>query len=80
VLTAYHWPGNVIELDQLITKIASTTESRVVTSQELPLRLKELKNWPALAEYLAGQEKQYRDRVLHACRGDRAAADKVLKA
>jgi DNA-binding protein Fis len=31
-----------------------------------------------LSDYLAGQEKQYIDMVLHACRGDKAAAAKVL--
>jgi Icc-related predicted phosphoesterase len=42
--------------------------------QQLPLRLRDLKLWPPLAEYLAGQEKQYIDMVLHQCRGDKAAA------
>lgn len=78
VLGAYHWPGNLTELYQVISKIATTTEARIITSQQLPLRLRELKNWPTLAEYLAGQEKQYRDMVLHACHGDTAAAAKVL--
>jgi DNA-binding protein Fis len=31
-----------------------------------------------LAEFTAGQEKQYMDRVLHACRGDKVVASKVL--
>lgn len=78
VLYAYHWPGNLTELNQVVSKIAATTETRIVTSQQLPLRLRETKNWPTLAEYLAGQEKQYREMVLHACRGDKAAAAKVL--
>jgi DNA-binding NtrC family response regulator len=78
VLSAYHWPGNLTELFQVVSKIAATTETRIVTSQQLPMRLREVKNWPTLAEYLAGQEKQYRDMVLHACRGDKAAAAKVL--
>ena len=56
----------------------STTETRVVTSEQLPLRLRELKNWPTLADFVAGQERQYVDRVLHACRGDKAVAAKVL--
>ncbi len=79
VLNAYHWPGNLTELYQVVSKIAATTETRIITSQQLPLRLRELKNWPTLAEYLAGQEKQYREMVLHACRGDTAAAAKVLR-
>ena len=78
VITAYHWPGNLTELYQVVSKIAATTETRVVTSQQLPLRLRELKHWPALTEYLSGQQKQYVDMVLHACRGDKAAAAKVL--
>jgi transcriptional regulator with PAS, ATPase and Fis domain len=63
---------------QLVSKMASTTETRVITSEQLPLRLRELKHWPTLAEFSAGQEKQYMDRVLHACRGDKAVAAKVL--
>ncbi len=78
VLTAYHWPGNLSELAQLVSKIASTTETRVMTSEQLPLRLRDLKSWPTLAEFSAGQEKQYMDRVLHACKGDKAVAAKVL--
>lgn len=78
VLCAYHWPGNLTELYQVVSKIAATTETRIITSSQLPLRLKELKNWPTLTEYLAGQEKQYREMVLHACRGDKVAAAKVL--
>jgi two-component system response regulator HydG len=78
VMTAYHWPGNLTELTQVVSKIAAATETRVITSQQLPLRLRELKHWPALAEFLLGQEKQYIDMVLHACRGDKAAAAKVL--
>jgi DNA-binding NtrC family response regulator len=78
VMQAYHWPGNLTELLQVVTKISATTETRVVTSQQLPLRLRELKHWPSLTEFLAGQEKQYIDHVLTTCKGDKAAAAKVL--
>ena len=78
VLTAYHWPGNLAELNQVVSKIAATAETRIVTSQQLPMRLRELKHWPTLAEYLAGQEKQYIDMVLHVSKGDKAVAAKVL--
>ncbi len=77
-LYAYHWPGNLTELFQVVSKIAATTETRVVTSQQLPLRLRELKDWPKLADYLAGQQRQYIDMVLRACRGDTGLAAKVL--
>jgi two-component system, NtrC family, response regulator HydG len=78
VMAAYHWPGNLSELYQVVSKIVATTETRVVTSQQLPLRLRELKHWPTLPEFLAGQEKQYVDQVLNTCKGDKAAAAKVL--
>jgi DNA-binding NtrC family response regulator len=78
VMAAYHWPGNLAELTQVVSKIGATSETRVVTSAQLPLRLRELKHWPTLAEYLAGQEKQYLDHVLHACKGDKATAAKAL--
>jgi DNA-binding NtrC family response regulator len=78
VLKAYHWPGNLTELHQVVSKIAATAESRVVTSQELPMRLREVKDWPSLADYLAGQQKQYTDLVLKACADDKAKAAKVL--
>jgi len=78
VLSGYHWPGNLAELHQVVTKIASVTSTRIVTSEQLPLRLRELKHWPSLAEYLAGQEQKYREMVLHACRGDKTAAARVL--
>jgi DNA-binding NtrC family response regulator len=78
ILAAYHWPGNLTELLQVVSQIVATTETRVITSQQLPLRLRELKNWPTLNDYLAGQQKQYIDMVLHACHADKAAAAKVL--
>jgi len=78
VLQAYHWPGNLSELQQLVFKIAATTDARIVTSQQLPMRLREVKQWPNLSDYLAGQQKQYIERVVHACSGDRVVAAKVL--
>lgn len=77
-LKAYRWPGNLAEFTQVISQAISTAEARVITSAQLPLRIHELKDWPALADYLAGQEKQYTARVLHACGGDKAKAAKVL--
>ncbi len=78
VMAAYHWPGNLTELHQVVSKLAASSDARVITSKQLPLRLHELKDWPRLADYLAGQERQYREMVLHACRGDKARAATVL--
>ena len=77
-LRAYRWPGNLAEFTQVISQVLSTAETRVITSAQLPLRVHELKDWPTLADYLAGQEKQYLARVLHAAGGDKAKAAAAL--
>jgi DNA-binding NtrC family response regulator len=77
-IRAYRWPGNLAELEQVVSKIVSTTEARVITSEQLPLRLRIAEQWPKLEEYLAGQEKQYIDMVLRACSGNKPRAAKVL--
>ena len=77
-LKAYSWPGNLAEFRQVVSQVITTTETRVVTSAQLPLRIHELKDWPSLAEYLAGQEKQYLARALYACHGDKPRAAQTL--
>lgn len=77
-LRAYRWPGNLAEFNQVISQVITTTETRVITSAQLPLRVHEVKDWPSLADYLSGQEKQYVARVLNACGGDKARAAKTL--
>ena len=78
VLENYRWPGNILELNQVVTRIAATTESRMITADQLPMRLKDLSQWPSLADHLAEQRRQYVDMVLRACRGDRGEASRVL--
>lgn len=78
-LGAHYWPGNISELNQVISKIVATTETRVISSRQLPMRLREMTDWPSLADYLAGQEKEYISTVLNACKDDKALALKILK-
>src|SRR5690606_38185348 len=44
LMSTYHWPGNLTELFQVVSKIVSSSETRVITSQQLPLRLREIHN------------------------------------
>jgi DNA-binding NtrC family response regulator len=78
-LSAHYWPGNLSELNQVISKIVATTDSRVITSRQLPMRLRELADWPSLADYLAGQEREYVSVVLNACKDDKTLAARILK-
>jgi DNA-binding NtrC family response regulator len=78
LLCSYRWPGNLMELQQVVGKAVSTSENRVITAAQLPLRLNQLRDWPKLSEYLAGQRRQYVATVLNACRGDRRLATEIL--
>lgn len=53
VIRAYRWPSNSVDLSQVVKKIPATCAARVITSDELPLRLEEVTIWPTLKEYLA---------------------------
>ncbi len=77
-LKAYAWPGNLTDLGQVVTKIAASTETRMVSIQQIPLRIKDLKSWPSLEAYLAGEEKHYTEQVMRACRGDKTLAAQIL--
>lgn len=77
-LRTYRWPGNLDEFYQTVSQVVSLTETRVITAAQLPLRVHELQDWPTLADYLGGQERQYVARVLQACRGDRTRAAATL--
>lgn len=78
LLCSYRWPGNILELQQVVTKAVASTENRIITAAQFPLRLNQLRDWPKLAEYLAGQRRQYTTTVLNACRGDRKTAAEIL--
>jgi len=78
VLSAYPWPGNVLELSQVVTQIAVTTDTRMVGIELLPEKLKIAGAWTPLALYLAEQRRRYIGKVLRACHGNRTAAAQAL--
>jgi two-component system response regulator HydG len=77
-LRAYRWPGNQGELAQVVSRLVTSSETRVIGADQLPLHVRELKDWPTLADYLAMQEKDYLARALQATAGDKARAAKAL--
>jgi DNA-binding NtrC family response regulator len=78
VLRAYAWPRNLAEFQQVVAQVLATSETRVVTAAQLPLRLRDVRDWPTLAVFLAEQERRYVARVLQACGGDKARAAAAL--
>ena len=77
-LRAYHWPGNLAELTQVVSQVIISSETRVITAAQLPQRVHALKTWPTLPDFISAQEKQYLASVLRACGGDKAKAAQVL--
>ncbi len=74
----YYWPGNQVELEQMVTSLASSTTERIITADQLPFRLNPIENWPQLGEYLAEQRERYIRRVMRACGGDKVRTAAVL--
>lgn len=74
----YPWPGNVLELEQVVTRIATTTETRVISDWQMPDKLRSLGEWATLETYLQTKRRSYIAKVLRACKNDRSAAARVL--
>ena len=78
-MTSYYWPGNLSEFNQVVIKVIASSESRLISSRQLPMRLRDLSDWPSLDDYVSGQEKEYISMVLHTCRNDLEQAARILK-
>lgn len=76
---SYYWPGNLAEFNQVVSKVIASSESRLISSRQLPMRLRDLSDWPSLEDYVAGQEREYISIVLHTCRNDVERASEILK-
>ncbi len=78
LLQAYRWPGNYVELKEVLEAAASAADGAVIGQDHLPEKLSDTSNWPSLADYLAAQGDRYRQQVLRACQGDRERAAGIL--
>ncbi|GAB5559486.1 MAG: sigma 54-interacting transcriptional regulator [Synoicihabitans sp.] len=78
VMRGYPWPGNELELQQVVTRIAASSPSRQVGVEQLPQKLQSPGEWSSLADYLTQKRRSYIAKVLRACRNDRAEAARVL--
>lgn len=77
-MARYTWPGNISELAQVVTSLASNTESRLIGPDQLPMKLNDVEGWPNLEAFLEKQKAAYIQRVLHACKGDKERAARIL--
>ncbi len=77
-MNEYIWPDNVLELQQVVTQVGISAESRMVGSDLLPEKLESAGDWASLDAYSLQMRRSYVAKVLRACRNDRARAAQVL--
>lgn len=77
-IRSYSWPGNLGEFRQVVSSLVNGTETRTISADQLPLRVRDRKDWPTLDEFLARHEKAYIETVLHACGNDSEEAAQIL--
>ncbi len=77
-ITRYGWPGNMTELQQVVSSLVTAAEERVIRLEHLPLRIRPMADWPTLEEYIAPRERHYIRTVLAACDNDEEEAARVL--
>lgn len=74
----YAWPGNLLELNQLVGNLVSTTGERVIDVDQLPPQIGDDNGWPSLDEFLEAREREYVRKVLHYTGGNKERAAKIL--
>ena len=82
VLTAYHWPGNIRQLENTIERAIALTSNRALMVSDIPLELMhrgrpdegELKSLPTLMEV----KLDYIEKVLRETGGNQVKAAEIL--
>ncbi|OGF44463.1 MAG: hypothetical protein A2231_10550 [Candidatus Firestonebacteria bacterium RIFOXYA2_FULL_40_8] len=80
VMMNYNWPGNIRELENLVERFVSLSESREILPGELPLYFKEKKKWKAvpLKKALKEAEKEHILKALEYTKGQKKKAAELL--
>lgn len=78
LLQAYSWPGNLVELKEVMEGAATHCKDATIQAEDLPDRIRENKNWPSLSEFIEQASTEYKHRILRACFGDAEKASSIL--
>ena len=73
----YPWPGNLIELSNVLTSVVVVSHNRLINAQQLPLRLRDARKWPNLKTFLLAREEAYISELLRLCDNDKEKAAKL---
>lgn len=91
LLVAYHWPGNIRELENAIERAVALAPQAILMPDDLPLEIRESRTAAAAEDHLSEEasffahnptledvEKRYVQRVLSQTQGNIARAAKIL--
>lgn len=78
LLQGYQWPGNFVELKEVIEEAANQCKDDTINSDDLPDRIRDTENWLKLADYVEQASEEYKKRILRACSGNAEKASSVL--
>ncbi|GAB6181386.1 hypothetical protein JCM14036_27050 [Desulfotomaculum defluvii] len=84
LLTKYHWPGNVRQLENALERMFCFTEDRVISVEHMPFLENILNDAPklakqqTLAEVIGKTEKEVILKILHQVAGNRIKAAELL--
>ncbi len=78
-LLEYSWPGNIRELEQVIRKIANSTESAVIEISDLPAHMKfDIAKESRINKTLSEVEIEHIKEVLAKVEGNKTKASELL--
>ncbi len=78
LLQSYQWPGNFVELKEVIEEAANHSKDGTINPDDLPSRIRETENWLNLSDYIEQASTEYKKRILRACLGNAEKASAVL--
>lgn len=78
IFKKYDWPGNMLELKQVVAGLVATTESRFIGKALLPAYILNAVDQPDLKTYLVRQQAAYLTHVVRSSGGDVPKAAKAL--
>jgi len=78
LLQGYQWPGNFVELKEVIEEAANHSKDGTINPDDLPNRIRETENWLNLSDYIEQASAEYKKRILRVCLGNAEKASAVL--
>jgi len=78
LLQGYSWPGNLVELREVMEGAATHCKDATIQVEDIPDRIRESESWPNLSDFIEQASNDYKRRILRVCFGDAEKASGIL--